>query len=369
MRYFPQNYRSARDAFKKAVKEAGGILNSHIHDDVGPEGEQLAVDTGWFGARDASNVLVVVSGTHGLEGYAGSGCQVAWLSNARIHELPESLAVLMVHALNPWGMAYRRRCTEDNIDLNRNFMDWSMGLPENVNYAQIHAHLCPPELQGAMRDAADAALDTYSQENGEQAFNLAVYSGQYSHPDGLMFGGQESCWSRQIAERILNDELALATNVCLIDIHTALGPYHYGTPIALHSAGSEGLARARKWFGDSLMAPLDKPKSATENEVAQITGTFIQYAEVILDSELTAIALEFGTYPEEGVLPTFRNEHFLWQHGCEAETAEAIKNQLLWFFYPRVDAWIDMVWFRFQQVTCQAIAGLVSLSRTNQGNP
>lgn len=361
IQYFSKSYKDARSKFLEAAGTVGAELTEYCHELSGPEGESLAVDLCWLGRRDASKLLVVLSGTHGLEGYAGSGCQLGFLSNAGDLRLPEDTAIVMLHAMNPWGMAHLRRCTEDNVDLNRNFMDWSCALPQNAAYAEVHDALCPPALTGPQRDAADAALKQYSQERGEHTYNLAVYSGQYSHPDGLMYGGQKSCWSRRQAERILVDITADKVDVCLIDLHTALGPYHYGTPISFHTTDSAALARARRWFGESLMAPLDKPSGDDEEEVAQISGTLIQCAESLVSGNLTAIALEFGTYAEERVLPTFRDEHFIWQHGMDdGDIASRVREKLLWYFYPRNEEWTEMVWFRFDQVMRQALGGLSS---------
>ena len=39
--------------------------------------------------------------------------------------LPDDVAVLMIHLINPWGTAWMRRVNEDNIDLNRNYpFEW-----------------------------------------------------------------------------------------------------------------------------------------------------------------------------------------------------------------------------------------------------
>jgi hypothetical protein len=359
--HFSETYKDARTAFLEAASAAGAALIEYRHELLGPEGETLAVDVCRLGRSDASKLLVVFSGTHGLEGYAGSGCQLGFLSSRGELRLPEDTAIVLVHAMNPWGMAYLRRCTEDNVDLNRNFMNWSDALPENAAYGEIHEALCPPALSGPRREAADTTLEQYAEQRGEHAYDLAVYSGQYTHPDGLMYGGQQSCWSRERAEQILVDVTGCVEDVCLIDLHTALGPFHYGTPICFHETGSAALARARSWFGDSLLAPLDVPSGDDEDGIARISGTLIQYAQTLVSGKLTAIALEFGTYAEERVLPTFRDEHCLWQHGeDDDEVASRIKEKLLWYFYPRSEDWIEMVWFRFDQVMRQALDGLSS---------
>ena len=90
-------------------------------------------------------MLVSVSGTHGVEGLFGSGCQVGWLEQQRGQSLPPDTAVLLVHALNPHGFSYLRRVNEDNIDINRNNIDFSAALPGNPDYDTIHPWLLPEQ--------------------------------------------------------------------------------------------------------------------------------------------------------------------------------------------------------------------------------
>ncbi|TGT53188.1 DUF2817 domain-containing protein, partial [Mesorhizobium sp. M2E.F.Ca.ET.166.01.1.1] len=100
----------------------------------GPSGEALYTDAAYFGPADAKKLLVLVSGTHGPEGYIGSAAQLLFL-RAKFHErLPSSTAVLFVHALNCYGFAWDRRVTAEGVDLNRNFVDFSKPLPSNPGY-------------------------------------------------------------------------------------------------------------------------------------------------------------------------------------------------------------------------------------------
>ena len=76
--YFSDSYTQARAKFLAAVQTGGGrLLSSHTNPEKGPEGEDCIADVAWLGPEDASKLLILVSGTHGAEGYAGSGCQVA----------------------------------------------------------------------------------------------------------------------------------------------------------------------------------------------------------------------------------------------------------------------------------------------------
>ena len=77
---FAQTYTEARQKFLQAVQDGGAVLlSSHLNPHKGPDGEDCITDVAWQGPRDASRLLILVSGTHGIEGYAGSGCHVAWL--------------------------------------------------------------------------------------------------------------------------------------------------------------------------------------------------------------------------------------------------------------------------------------------------
>ena len=74
--YFSDSYTQARAKFLAAVQAGGGrLMSSHTNPEKGPEGEDCIADVAWLGPEDASKLLILVSGTHGAEGYAGSGCR------------------------------------------------------------------------------------------------------------------------------------------------------------------------------------------------------------------------------------------------------------------------------------------------------
>ena len=50
--------------------------------------------------------------------------------------MPEDVAIVLVHALNPFGFAWRRRWNENNVDLNRNFLDDRSFLDGDAAYAE-----------------------------------------------------------------------------------------------------------------------------------------------------------------------------------------------------------------------------------------
>src|SRR5690606_11704356 len=87
------------------------------------DGNELSLDVARKGPKDARKLLVVSSGTHGVEGYFGSAVQIALLEGllSRVNLAPH-VGVLLIHAINPYGFAWSRRTNEDNVDQNRNFL-------------------------------------------------------------------------------------------------------------------------------------------------------------------------------------------------------------------------------------------------------
>ncbi|PKQ03721.1 MAG: DUF2817 domain-containing protein, partial [Alphaproteobacteria bacterium HGW-Alphaproteobacteria-12] len=69
--HFSQSYAEARNRFLAAAKDADVHVNHHLHPLKGPAGETLAMDVARLGPADASRILAIGSGTHGVEGYCG----------------------------------------------------------------------------------------------------------------------------------------------------------------------------------------------------------------------------------------------------------------------------------------------------------
>src|SRR5437588_3817673 len=118
LRHFSSDYFTARARFRQGVEKAGGRLESLPLDPEGPENEDLSIDIGWFGSDNPRRVLLHSSGLHGVEGFPGSAIQLQLLED--VPRLAEDSALIIVHVLNPFGMAWLRRVNENNVDLNRN---------------------------------------------------------------------------------------------------------------------------------------------------------------------------------------------------------------------------------------------------------
>ncbi len=342
-RYFAKDYGDARSRFLAAAQQAGADLSSYRNPNRGPAGEELTTEAAWLGPRDASKVLVTMSATHGAEGFCGSGVQVGWFESGLAAEAPDDTALLQIHAINPYGFAWLRRVTEDNVDLNRNFVDHEAPHPVNPGYRELAEAIWPTEWNDAVIAQTEETLNAYAAEHGAQALQSAVSGGQYSHPDGLFFGGHSDTWSKRTLLQIADQLLGQARHIAFIDYHTGLGPRGYGERICCHAPDSTSLERAKAWWNEDLTSPYLGTSSSVELFGVNLLGLEDRLAH----AELTAVALEFGTIDNKEVKRALRADNWLHVHGDpDSAKGRAIKAHLRDAFYQDQDDWKDMIWER-----------------------
>jgi hypothetical protein len=350
---FSRAYQEARQKFLAAAPNSRAYESSF----KGPAGDTLFTDVAWFGPRDAKNVLVLVSGTHGVEGYCGSASQLLFLQAGFQNDLPPSTAALFVHALNCYGFAWDRRVTAEGVDLNRNFIDFSKPAPTNRRYAELAELVIPSQISPEAIREAEAAIKEYQKTNGEQAFLEGVVGGQYTHPGGLFYGGTEPTEARRTLERIVTDhDIASREQVIIVDYHTGLGPYGYGELQAEEPSGIPGYERAVKIFGSSVTSP----HVGTSSSVP-LPGCADAYWERILGDRHAYIALEYGTYPRPRARLQLRKDHWLFKYrpdAADTELGREIRKEGRAHYYPEFADWKEMVAWRSHQVHRQALAAL-----------
>jgi hypothetical protein len=265
------------------------------------------------------------------------------------------VAVLMLHALNPYGFSYLRRTNEDNIDLNRNFVDFHAPLPDDPRYAELHPHLLPATWPPSKEN--EAHLQAWIAKHGEKAYQAAVSTGQYKFADGLFYGGARPSWSNAALRAVLRAEVASRPRLGWIDFHTGLGPRGHGEKIFAGRDNPTQVARAKAWWGSEVTSYYDGSSTS-----AEVSGVICGAAyDECPRTEVTAIALEYGTYPLEQTLGAFRAEHWLHNHP-EAPTAQRdeIKRQMRDTFYIDSDDWKAMVYTQARSACLMAITRLAA---------
>ncbi|WP_169569608.1 M14 family metallopeptidase [Sneathiella limimaris] len=352
--YFSATYSEARQKFLKACEKRGLVVENNLNPNAkGREGEELYMDVARLGPEDASKVLFVSSGTHGGEGFCGSGIQVALLEQNYLESLPEDVAVVFIHAINPYGFSHVRRVNEDNIDLNRNFRDFSEPLPDNGAYQEVHDMIVPADWDGPAREAAEKAIEAYIQKNGMPKYQAAVSGGQYIKPNGIFYGGSKPAWSNETLRAVTAKHAGNAAHVALLDIHTGLGPYGYGELI--YVGDLDGIDRAMEWYDGEVTSHETGTSSS-----APVTGTMNKgITESVPNATNTCVAIEYGTLELMEVLNSLRADNWLYAYGdVDSELGQKIKKQVRDAFYCDADDWKEMVWKRGIETIEKAIKGL-----------
>ena len=335
-RHFSQSYQEARTKFLAAAEACDLDVQSHPHPMLGRDGEELAMDVALDGARDAARLLIISSACHGVEGYCGSGVQTMLLRDAsfRAAAAQGGVAVLYIHALNPYGFSWSRRTTHENVDLNRNFHDFSKPLPRNPGYEELAAALVPSTWPPS--DETNAIVEAYAAKHGPAALQEAISGGQYEYPEGIFYGGHNPTWSHVTLRHVLQDHATRCKHLGWIDLHTGLGPSGVGERIFACKDDAAALARARAWWGDRITSIYDGSSTS-----APLQGLMWMTAyDEAPQAEYTGIALEYGTLPLMDMMNALRADQWAENHpDAPADVRERIKRQTRDAFYTDTDEW------------------------------
>ncbi len=250
--FFADEFSGAREIFLGASETLGAGTATYLHpDEKGLRGEDISIDACRFGPEDADVVLVTVSGTHGGEGYAGSAMQAYAMEAGMLSTLPEGVAILQIHAANPFGMSHYIRTNENNVDMNRNWIDFDNPPEKNLLYDPIFDGLPPPGAPSLDHVRTWlAAFEELVGVHGRWEVDNALTSGQYHRPDGLAYGGHGPQWSRRTLTTIFQEMLGQPRHVAYLDWHTLLRTGNGNLIFLCFNQTNDPLfERAGQWWG------------------------------------------------------------------------------------------------------------------------
>lgn len=354
---FSQRFEEARAKFLDQAGAAGLTVQSHPHPLPGRDGETLAMDVVRDGPAEADAVLMISSACHGVEGFCGSAVQTALLQDAAWRDAVRAsgVAVLYVHALNPHGFSWWRRTTHENVDLNRNFVDFSQPLPANDGYDILADAIVPPEWPPI--EANEAALHRYAAEHGLPGLQRALTGGQYRHPNGIFYGGQAPTWSHLTLRKVLQTHATTCKRLGWIDLHTGLGPSGVGERIFACRDDAAALARARDWWGDQVTSLYDGSSSSAPLKGLMWDALY----EECTQADYTGIALEYGTLPILEMIAALRADQWLENHPEVSEpTRQELKRQIRDAFYVDTPVWKARILEQAMDAAFSGLRGLAS---------
>ena len=342
---FHTNYLDARSAFREKSADAGATLHAwEVIPPETPDSEGLTIDAAVFG--DGPKALVISSGLHGVEGFAGSAVQLDFLRQG----LPDDIRVVLLHALNPFGMSQRRRVNESNVDLNRNFLAEDESYTGSSDgYQRLNTLLNPERPTGGIEFML---LRTILQiiRHGYNTLKTAVVGGQYDFPKGLFFGGKVLERGPQILLRELPALLDGAEQIVHIDFHSGLGKSGTYALLVDTDAGSAEHLMLRDTYGDRV-----QPWDADHGVAYKIRGGLPEAMTRLLGSRTCVITCEFGTIAALDVLQALRTENQATHWGGDLSQA---RDGLMAAFRPQEKKWEEDIITGGMHVVNQAIAHL-----------
>jgi predicted deacylase len=315
-----------------------------------PWQDDLTTDVLQADSSAAKERLIVLStGLHGIEGYFGSAVLELFFEEYLNRLDPRTTGLLLVHAINPWGMKHWRRANPENVDLNRNFIEggFSSLLRFNADYPALSPFLNPQRPLGNLwvekiRFAAQTVqkLLTF----GPRRIREAALMGQYHQPEGIYFGGAALQPETKAMMELYRSAFAGYRQIIHLDMHTGYGPRDQMTLV---------ISPHEKMTVTEITARYGTPRVAAANpdEFYTMKGDMTDWEYQMVEKEFPGAnffgaACEFGTFGDsilQGArslrITVFKNQ--LNQHGASAKTAAWVENEYRELYLPTEAAWFE----------------------------
>lgn len=223
--YYSENWYQATEKFRNSAEKFNSVkwtsANNHEFDIP-----HVLIGSG-------TNKIVFNSGIHGIEGFFGSAAQLMFLDKFATNlsdEFLKDYTIVLIHAINGWGMQNRMREVVDNkrgglVDLNRNFgvdFEHPDKLPKNPKYAVAHDLL----LSKPDKVNKKNAIKAFRAQHLKDGVWAAISNGQYDFPYGLFYGGAAPMTENKMTLKIYDDIMKDATSLVSIGFHTGLGSFN-----------------------------------------------------------------------------------------------------------------------------------------------
>lgn len=310
--YFQNSYVESRAAFQyQGIKLSEKLNNVELFKKNVPSriDDDLTIDFCYIPAQKKANKLLIISsGTHGVEGYVGSAVQQMIMNEVLREEMLDEVGVLFVHSINPFGFKYTRRVTENNVDLNRNCdTEKTLFSSDNEGYNDLYGMLNPigEANTSSLKDRFFmlVAINKLVRES-MQSLRQAVLLGQYEHEKGLYFGGNDFEPQLPIVEDVLKRIAKNYEIIFNIDLHTGFGErgtsHLFPNPIdddTIKSSLEQVFEGYEINWGDS-------------DDFYLINGSFTDYiGKLLTDKTYLPMMLEFGTLNSQSTVGSVKSLH------------------------------------------------------------
>lgn len=380
---FSETYTEARASFRKAVDQIKGAERRSF---VVVPNTDLTMDIAVI-EGNTPGLMIHSSGVHGVEGFAGSAIQIAYLRGLLLEQqestfIQDRPTIILVHAVNPSGMSNFRRFNENNVDLNRNALgdeEWktyALNHFNRDNYDRFNEMFNPSHAPTWFTEFAEFWLRSIPALalHGFPSLKAALVGGQYHQPKGVFYGGRQLELSHRILQDFLTNYLTNKNNhegekVTWVDVHTGLGKS--GKDTILLDSTNDGAEI--HWFpgADSVFEDASGTAKFVSQGYENVKGTVHTYYGGLFQKEQQPMLFcqEFGTLPGILVGKALMIENMAYQY-CSDNN-----EKLRWAmrttkraFYPQSVAWRKNILQRGVVVLLQAAKRSASLSKHAKTN-
>ncbi|HEY5571913.1 MAG TPA: M14 family metallopeptidase [Anaerolineales bacterium] len=347
---FPSSYEASRARFRQdlarvQIRWPDARLASHCLD----ENESLTIDWVYTGALENNEkIFILTTGEHGIECYLGSAMLARFIDAHLLGLDPDNTGLLLVHAINPWGMKHRRRTNANNVDLNRNFVSGE-GLLDpafNPQYADLDGFLNPQQPIRSLPVSNlifATRLSRYLLTTGHQSLRATALLGQYSYPKGLHYGGDSVQEETGVIKELYQFAFQNFEQILQLDMHTGYGP-RYQMSLVNSYLEERNPRQLSQRFNYPLVV------ATTPDDFYAMRGDMIDHVyavqrEKFPHKRLYATSFEFGTYGDSALalirsLRTmiFENQAH-WFGASNPKAQRRIRHDFQELFGPREKKW------------------------------
>ncbi len=314
--------------------------------------DNLTMDTIEFIPDRKEKLLCMTTGLHGIEGYIGSILIKFFIEHLLSKIDLNTTHIILNHSINPYGMKYRRKVNENNVDLNRNFLKSFHDLPENKGYEELKDILLPKKMTKYVIDKYKFYLTIIKLmlTKSQKVIKEAVLLGQYDYPNGFFFGGNRKEKSTDILINLFHKLMKETYNQRIfIDLHTGYGPKKQmsivNSPLEKRTV--------QKMIMDFKYPYVQK---ANGDDFYKINGDMIDYLYHIINENDYATCFEFGTLGDH-ILAQLKSLRLMIQENCiyhyntNERLNDKIKEGFNQLYCPSDKSWLEKVKQDFYQAT------------------
>ena len=307
---------------------------SVLHSLKGPHGEDLFTDYFYTEAK-SKNTVIHLSGLHGVEGYFGDLVQQDILKLlAKDSQLPFQLVI--VHAVNPYGMAWCRRTNAKNVDLNRNSLK-IYDIP-NSHFERFSPFLDTNADWGSIEALLGVFVGFYTV--GPKQMIQSVACGQTDFPMSVFYAGSKLQPELESLKATLLEIVPIENHLVVMDVHTGLGSHGQESLIVDGPDSQDEIQFFEKVFQKKTIVP------GKTRGIYQANGTI---ANLFYDDwnrdHVRYVCEEFGTRAFPVVLKALMKDNYLhhWQpdltHEEKLKAWSDVSSRMLYAFFPEEQAW------------------------------